>query len=127
MKGRNILAGLSLVALASCGDIMSKERSWIGQLPSVPGYAIDVSQRTREGRVTENALRIGILKENKGYKGLIYAVDGNGNGRFTDIMDNIRFIIDNDTDPILDYAHPLKLATILKEALPNAINNPAYK
>ena len=127
MKGRNTLAGLSLLALASCGDVMPKGRTWTGQLTSVPGYNIMVNQRTVGGKVIENTLHIGTEKETYFEGALIYAFDGNGNGKFTDDLDSIKFRqIDSDTNPILIYAHPVKLAQVLNEALPNAINNSAY-
>ena len=130
MNIRTSLVGLALVlALAGCGDKWPKARSWEGTLPSLPGYAVAVSQWSQSGRTTSNMLRVGSLST-EGYidyaASRIIAEDSNGNGRFDDSCDTVRIVLDADSS-LASLAQPQRLNAILEEALPYAINNPAYK
>ncbi len=126
MKARNIIAGLGLLVattLAGCVEA----RSWQGTLKSLPsGYQVFISQRKNDGRILESELRISKIGAQTG---LVYAVDGNGDGKFDSQYDMIRFIgMDNaDAGALAPYAHAGKMTELLAEALPNAVNNPAYQ
>jgi len=132
MKGRNTLAGLSLLALVGCGQ-MPEGRSWRGDLSSVPGYTIDVNQRRQGSQITSNEIKIiGVYDDGFGVTGnhlLIRGEDNNGDGSFSNSVDRITVygMQGAEADLAIQYAHPVKLAQVLQEALPNAINNPAYK
>lgn len=124
MKGRNIFGGLSLLALAGCD--FPKSKSWVGQVSSAPGYNVSVSQTKRGDRVAEHTLNIRRTKDSE-LNVFLHAVDGNGNGKFGDYVDQIKtYGNPSSSDPLLVYKDPQRLELILSEALPNAINNPAY-